>query len=156
MLCIAYIINRMLICLSIINSKNGIMVGRMKGIELIFLVVGAVAGAFLRYKIVSSPMLLGSLPLNVLFVNIIGSFILGVFSIVSVSWNLDAKYSILVAVGFCGSLTTMSSFALETSNLLDNRLFYTATINIIANVLLSLGFLIGGMALATIIILRGG
>ena len=132
------------------------MVGGMKGIELILLVVGAVAGAFLRYKIVSSPMLLGSLPINVLFVNIIGSFILGVFSIVSVSWNLDAKYSILVAVGFCGSLTTMSSFALETSNLLDNRLFYTATINIIANVLLSLGFLIGGMALATIIILRGG
>jgi len=128
----------------------------MKGIELILVVVGAVAGALLRYKIVSSPMLLGSLPLNVLFVNIIGSFILGVFSIVSVSWNLDTKYSILVAVGFCGSLTTMSSFALETSNLLDNKLYYTATINIITNVLLSLGFLIGGRALASIIILRGG
>jgi CrcB protein len=132
------------------------MVGRMKGIELILLVVGAVAGAFLRYKIVSSPMLLGSLPLNVLFVNIIGSFILGVFSIVTISWNLDTKYSILVAIGFCGSLTTMSSFALETSNLLDNKLYYTATFNIIANVLLSLGFLIGGRALASIIILRGG
>jgi CrcB protein len=132
------------------------MVGTMKGIELIHLVVGALAGAFLRYKIVSSPMLLGALPLNVLFVNIIGSFILGIFSIVSAFWNLDTKYSILVAVGFCGSLTTMSSFALETSNLLDNRLYYTATINVMANVLLSLGFLIGGRALASLIILRGG
>ena len=132
------------------------MVGTMKGIELILLVIGALAGAFLRYKIVSSPMLLGALPLNVLFVNIIGSFILGVFSIVSVFWNLDTKYSILVAVGFCGSLTTMSSFALETSNLLDNRLYYTATINVMTNVGLSLGFLIGGRALASIIILRGG
>jgi CrcB protein len=131
------------------------MVGTMKGIELI-LVVGALAGAFLRYKIVSSPMLLGALPLNVLFVNIIGSFILGIFSIVSIYWNLDTKYSILVAVGFCGSLTTMSSFALETSNLLDNRLYYTATINVMSNVLLSLGFLIGGRALASLIILRGG
>ena len=55
----------------------------MKGIELILLVIGAIAGALLRYKIVSSPMLLGALPLNVLFVNIIGSFILGVFSVVS-------------------------------------------------------------------------
>ncbi len=128
----------------------------MKGIELFLLALGALAGAFLRYKIVSSPMLLGALPLNVLFVNIIGSFILGVFSIASIYWNLDAKYSILVAVGFCGSLTTMSSFALETSNLLDNRLYYTATINIMTNVLLSLGFLIGGRALASIIILRGG
>jgi len=132
------------------------MVGTMKGIELILLVVGALAGAFLRYKIVSSPMLLGALPLNVLFVNIIGSFILGIFSVVSAFWNLDTKYSILVAVGFCGSLTTMSSFALETSNLLDNRLYYTATINVMANVLLSLGFLIGGRALASLIILRGG
>jgi len=132
------------------------MVGTMKGIELILLVIGALAGAFLRYKIVSSPMLLGALLLNVLFVNIIGSFILGIFSIVSAFWNLDTKYSILVAVGFCGSLTTMSSFALETSNLLDNRLYYTATINVMANVLLSLGFLIGGRALASLIILRGG
>jgi fluoride exporter len=132
------------------------MVGTMKGIELILLVVGALAGAFLRYKIVSSPMLLGALPLNVLFVNIIGSFILGIFSIVSIYWNLDTKYSILVAVGFCGSLTTMSSFALETSNLLDNRLFYIATINIMTNVGLSLGSLIGGRVLASIIVLRGG
>jgi fluoride exporter len=128
----------------------------MKGIELILLVIGAIAGAFLRYKIVSSPMLLGALPLNVLFVNIIGSFILGIFSIISSFWNLDTKYSILVAVGFCGSLTTMSSFALETSNLLDNKLYYPATINVMANVLLSLGFLIGGRALASIIIFRGG
>jgi fluoride exporter len=128
----------------------------MKGIELILLVIGALAGALLRYKIVSSPMLLGALPLNVLVVNIIGSFILGVFSIVSVFWNVDTKYSILVAVGFCGSLTTMSSFALETSYLLDNRLYYTAAINVMTNVGLSLGFLIGGRALTSIIILRGG
>jgi fluoride exporter len=56
----------------------------MKGIEFILLVMGAVAGSFLRYKIVSSPIILGVLPVNVLIVNVIGSFILGVFSIVSV------------------------------------------------------------------------
>jgi CrcB protein len=126
----------------------------MKGMEFILLVIGAVAGAFLRYKIVSSPIILGALPVNVLIVNVIGSFILGVFSIVSVFWNLDTKYTILVAVGFCGSLTTMSSFALETSNLIDNRLFYVAAINVLANVGLSLGSLIGARALTSIILLR--
>ena len=71
----------------------------MKGMESILLVIGAVAGAFLRYKIVSSPIMLGVLPVNILIVNVIGSFILAVFSVISVFWNLDTKYSILIAVG---------------------------------------------------------
>ena len=32
--------------------------------------IGPVAGAFLRYKIVSSPMILGAIPVNILFVAI--------------------------------------------------------------------------------------
>jgi CrcB protein len=106
----------------------------VKGFEFILLGIGAVCGAFLRYKIVESPLLLGGLPLNVLIVNVIGSFILGVFSVLSMAWNLDPKYSFFFAIGFCGSLTTMSSFALEVNNLLDNKQIALATVNIFANV----------------------
>ena len=116
----------------------------MKGLEFVLLGIGAVAGAFLRYKIVSSPITLGILPVNVLIINIIGSLIIGVFSILSTTLNLDAKYSLLLVVGFCGSFTTMSSFALESVNLLDNKQFTLFGLSILGNVELSLGAIILG------------
>ena len=127
----------------------------MKGIEFGFLALGAVAGAFLRYKLAESQLIAGTLPVSVLAANVIGSFILGIVSIVLVAWNLDSRYSLLAAVGFCGSLTTMSSFALETVNLADNRQFGNVAINILANVGLSIGAVVGGRSLATAI-LKGG
>jgi CrcB protein len=129
----------------------------IKGIEeFVFLSVGALAGAFLRYRIVSSPIILGALPINVLTVNIIGSFILGIFSVLSIIWNLETKYSLLVAIGFCGSLTTMSSFALETTNLMDDKEFYAVALNIILNVGLSLGAVYAGRIIASTISLQIG
>jgi fluoride exporter len=124
----------------------------MKGFEYMLLGVGAVCGAFLRYKIVESPLGLGGLPLNVLIVNIIGSFMLGIFSVLAVSWNLDPKYAFFFAIGFCGSLTTMSSFALEVNNLLDNKQFVLGIINIFANVGLSILSVVGGRVLASIFV----
>jgi CrcB protein len=123
----------------------------MKGLEFVLLGVGALAGAFLRYKLVSSTIVLGTLPVNILIINVIGSFVLGVFSILSIFWNLDTKYSLLFAIGFCGSFTTMSSFALESVNLLDNKQFTLFGLNILGNVALSLGALILGRSLTSTI-----
>jgi fluoride exporter len=126
----------------------------MKWIEFALLAVGAVVGAFLRYKLVESPVAFYGLPVNVLAVNVIGSFILGLFSIMSLGLNLDPQYTLLVAVGFCGSFTTMSSFALETSNLFDSNRFSLLALNIIANVGLSLGAVFGGRLLGDEIMAR--
>jgi CrcB protein len=126
----------------------------MKLIEFALLAIGAVVGAYLRYRIVESPVTIYGLPVNVLIVNILGSFILGFFSIMSPALNLDAKYTLLVAVGFCGSFTTMSSFALETSNLLDNNRFSLLALNILANVGLSLGAIFGGRTLGDLVLER--
>ena len=120
----------------------------MKGIEFAFLALGAVAGAYVRYRMAESPLVFGTVPANILIINVVGSFILGVFSVLAVLWNLDSRYSLFAAVGFCGSLTTMSSFALETSAMIDNRQFGNVAINILANVGLSIGAIFGGRALA--------
>ena len=123
-------------------------------IEFVLLAVGALAGVFLRYIMVSSPKTIGGLPVNVLAVNVIGSFILGLFSVLSIALNLDSNYSLLVATGFCGAFTTMSSFALETSNLMDNNRFILVALNIVANVGLSLGAVLTGKVVGNTIMSR--
>ena len=124
----------------------------MKGLEFIFLGMGSVLGAFLRYKLTESPLIFNTLPVNVLIVNIAGAFILGVFVVVSQQWHLDSKYSLFAAVGFCGTLTTMSAFALDSSNLLESNQYISFIVNIFTNVGLSIAALIGGKSLMTAII----
>ena len=114
--------------------------------------MGSVLGAFLRYKLTESPLIFNTLPVNVLIVNIAGAFILGVFVVVSQQWHLDSKYSLFAAVGFCGSLTTMSAFALDSSNLLESNQYISFIVNIFTNVGLSIAALIGGKSLMTAII----
>lgn len=89
---------------------------------------------FFDTKLQNLQLLFNTLPLNVLIVNVLGAFILGMFIILSEQWNLDGRFSLLAAIGFCGSLTTMSSFALDSSNLLDNRHYGTLVVNLLANV----------------------
>ena len=124
----------------------------MKGIDFALLAAGATVGAYVRYKMTESPFLFNALPLNILIVNVMGAFILGIFVVLFHQWNLDARHALVVAVGFCGSLTTMSSFALESADLLDNAQYLTWAIHILANVGLSIGALIGGKTLTQVIL----
>jgi CrcB protein len=126
----------------------------MKWLEFVFLATGAVAGAYLRYRMVESPITVYGLPINILLVNVLGSFILGVFSVVLAALHVNLQYSIFVAVGFCGSFTTMSSFALETTNLLENKQLMLLMVNILANVGFSIGAIIGGRAAGNVFVER--
>jgi CrcB protein len=126
----------------------------MKMIEFALLALGAVLGAFLRYVIVSSPQTIGGMPINILAINIIGSFIIGLFSVIAIALNLNSNYTLFVGTGFCGAFTTMSSFALETSNLLDNNRLIIVALSILANVGLSLVAVISGKVIGEAIIAK--
>jgi len=110
--------------------------------DLVYLAVGALLGAFLRYKVTGDNLFAGGLPISVLLVNIIGSLILGASSTAVSSLGLDERYTLLIGIGFCGSLTTMSSFAFETVNLISVGEIATAGLDIVLNVGASLGAII--------------
>lgn len=124
----------------------------MKGIEILLLAAGGVIGTLVRYRLTESQLVLGAFYANVLVVNVVGSFILGVFVVLSQQWNLDAKYTLFVAVGFCGSLTTMSAFALQSTTMIDNKQFGLLATNILANVGLSIGAIFAGRTLSELVL----
>ena len=73
----------------------------------LYVALGAAAGAPLRYA--TAQLLDGRLPRGTLLVNWLGSLLLGVFS----GLGLGAHPMALLGTGFCGALTTYSSFAVQ-------------------------------------------
>lgn len=74
--------------------------------------LGGAVGAVLRY-VAAEIMDERSFPTGTLVVNIAGSFLLGAFS----SMVLTGSVFALMAVGFCGGLTTYSAFAVQAHRL---------------------------------------
>ena len=122
--------------------------------DLVYLAAGALAGAFLRYSITREPLFLGDMPLSVLAVNVLGSFILGATMALVQRAGLGSDYVLLLGVGFCGSFTTMSSFAFEAAGLIDAGRAALAAVDIALNVGASIAVIFMGRAL--ILILLGG
>ena len=118
----------------------------MKIEDVLFVIAGAIPGALLRYVITSEAFIIEGLPVSVLIVNIIGSFILGLTMAGVTRLGFNAEFVPFISVGFCGSLTTMSSFAYETVNLLDSSKLALLGLNILLNVGLSIAAIIAGQA----------
>ena len=113
--------------------------------------IAAVAGANLRYLLsrFAARELGFVFPYGTLFINIVGSFIVGFFVIWTTERALvDPRWRLLVVVGFCGSFTTFSSYAFETMAYFEAGQWSLMLANIFSNNLLCLAGALAGMALA--------
>lgn len=88
-------------------------------------------------------------PYGTLFINVVGSFIVGFFVIWTTERVLvDPRWRVIVVVGFCGSFTTFSSYAFETMSLFEQGQWGLMLANLFGNNLLCLGGALAGMAVA--------
>lgn len=92
--------------------------------------LGAIAGALSRYYIsVALTDRLGlGFPYGTTVVNLSGAFIMGLFVALVAQRlpNLSPELRLLISVGFLGSFTTFSTYALDTVNLLRDRPWFLA------------------------------
>jgi CrcB protein len=113
--------------------------------------LAAILGANLRYLLsrLAARELGPVFPYGTLFINIVGSFIVGLFLIWTTERVLvDPHWRLVVVIGFCGSFTTFSSYAFETMAFFESGQWGLMLINIFSNNLLCLGAALAGMALA--------
>jgi CrcB protein len=116
--------------------------------------VAAIVGANLRYLLSRLAALeLGSVfPYGTLFINVVGSLIVGFFVIWSSERVLiDPRWRLLVVIGFCGSFTTFSSYAFETMAYFEQGQWGLMFANILGNNILCMGAALAGMALARVL-----
>ena len=116
--------------------------------------VAAIVGANLRYLLsrLAAKELGPVFPYGTLFINIVGSFIVGWFVIWTTERVLiDPRWRLLVVVGFCGSFTTFSSYAFETMAYFEQGQWALMAANIASNNLLCLGGALAGMAVARLV-----
>ncbi|KAA8999960.1 fluoride efflux transporter CrcB [Affinibrenneria salicis] len=79
------------------------------------------------------------LPFGTLSANLIGAFIIGAALAVFLRVpQIDAQWRLLITTGFCGGLTTFSTFSAEVFTLLQSGQLLFAGLNIALNLLGSL------------------
>ncbi|MHC1576288.1 MAG: fluoride efflux transporter CrcB [Methanosarcinaceae archaeon] len=99
--------------------------------EILIVGVGGFFGAIARYQTLS---FIAS-PLVTLCVNVIGSFLLAIIMYdTEYIGVVTSRMRMVLGIGFLGSYTTFSTFAVETSQMAT----LTAALNIVANVGLTL------------------
>jgi fluoride exporter len=109
---------------------------------LLAVAVGGALGAVLRQLTSVSLAGRGRIPWGVLVVNVVGSFIAGL----ALALPLDPTVQLVIVSGVCGGLTTFSTFAVETIQLVSEGKHRAAAASVALNLALAVPAAFLGLA----------
>ena len=120
----------------------------MSGLALLAIGVGAAVGAWLRWWLAlalnaSFP----AIPPGTLAANWIGAYVIGLaIAFFAQSSSLSPEWRLLIITGFCGGLTTFSTFSAEISTLVQQGRFAVVAGSVALHVTGSVALTLLGMA----------
>lgn len=114
--------------------------------------LGAIVGAPLRYMTDRAVQARHEtvFPWGTFTVNIVASFVLGI--VLAATSGLGPQVTALIGTGFCGALSTYSTFSYESMRLLEDHVRLQAVLNVVGSVVAGLGAAVVGFALGHLLI----
>ena len=116
--------------------------------------LGGALGAMARYGISGwVQTATGSMfPMGTLVVNVVGSFVIGiVLQATTEKFSASPEVRLFLTTGFCGGLTTFSTFSFETLRLMEDQQWLAAGGNTLLNVVLCIGAAFLGVVAARLL-----
>ncbi len=125
----------------------------MPATTLLLLALGGALGTLARYGVgLWAAPFSTAMPWGTVGINVLGSFLIGFFGTLTLAhgrYPAPEPVRLFVMVGFCGGFTTFSSFSLQTLDLLRGGGTVRALVNVGLSVVLCLGAVALGHALAS-------
>ena len=120
----------------------------MSIVSVLLVALGGALGSVCRYLVgIGAGRLLGpDFPFGTMIVNIVGSFVMGLFiELLAVRFDGSESLRLFVAVGILGGFTTLSSFSLDSVVLFERGAIGAAALYVGGSIVLSLAALIAGL-----------
>lgn len=126
------------------------MTGALSPLVVAAVVVAGAIGAMLRYALSRAlPVRPGHLPGGILIVNVAGSAVAGALIGLAERAALDGDLQLVLVTGFCGGLTTFSTWSVETIELVDGGRWRAAVLNVVMTLALGIAAAVGGYLLVS-------